>query len=85
MTTRNLQKEVLPEDKVFLKKLGERISSVRKMRGYSSYEEFANKNNLSRAQYGRYEKGKNLNILTLVKLFKALDISPPEFFSEGFN
>ena len=68
-----------------LKKLGERIKQLRKNKGYTSYEYFAYEHNISRAQVGRYEKGQDLRISSLVKLVNALEISLSEFFSEGFD
>ncbi len=41
-----------------LKKIGERLQKLRVKNGYGSYEDFAVKNDLSRMQYWRIEKGK---------------------------
>lgn len=68
-----------------LKKLGERIKSLRLKRGYNNYENFAYDNDLPRAQYGRYENGQDLRYTSLVKVVKALGVSMEEFFSEGFE
>ncbi|WP_294265340.1 helix-turn-helix transcriptional regulator [uncultured Chryseobacterium sp.] len=68
-----------------LKKLGERIKSLRISKGYSSYEYFAYEHNISRAQFGRYERGEDLRFSTLTKIVKAFDMTLEEFFSEGFN
>ncbi len=68
-----------------LKKLGERIKSLRISKGYSSYEYFAYEHNISRAQFGRYERGEDLRFSTLVKIIKAFDMTLEEFFSEGFD
>lgn len=65
--------------------LGERIKQLRIERGYSSYEYFAYEHNISRAQFGRYERGEDLRFSSLVKVIKAFDISFKEFFSEGFD
>lgn len=69
----------------FLKQIGDRITNLRKMRGYTNYEIFAYENNISRAQYGRYEKGKDLNMSSFKKVLDALNVTPIEFFSEGFD
>jgi transcriptional regulator with XRE-family HTH domain len=69
----------------FLKQIGERITYLRKKQGYKNYELFAYENNISRAQYGRYEKGKDLNMSSFKKVLDALKISPVEFFKEGFD
>jgi transcriptional regulator with XRE-family HTH domain len=68
-----------------LKQLGQRIKNLRMERGFTSYEYFAYENNISRAQYGRYEKGEDLRFSSLVKVISALDMSIPEFFKEGFD
>jgi transcriptional regulator with XRE-family HTH domain len=68
-----------------LQNLGKRLRQLRKEKGYTNYELFAFDNNIPRAQYGRYEKGKDLRFSSLLKVLKALDISLEEFFSEGFD
>lgn len=70
---------------VELKKLGERIKSLRLKKGYTNYENFAYDNDLPRAQYGRYENGQDLRYTSFVKVVKALGVSMEEFFSEGFD
>lgn len=68
-----------------LQKLAKRIKELRIAKGYSSYEYFAYDHNISRAQYGRYEKGEDLRFSTLAKIIDAFGISMKEFFSEGFE
>ena len=67
-----------------LAKLGERIKSLRLKAGYASYETFAYEHNLPRAQYGRYEQGKDLRFSSLVKIVSAFDLTMAEFFEDGF-
>jgi len=67
-----------------LENLGKRIKSLRKEQE-SSYEQFAFKNNIHRVQYGRYENGGDMKFSSLIRVLQALDISPKEFFSEGFD
>ncbi len=67
-----------------VKKLAERIRSIRTQKGYASHEIFAYEHNIPRAQYGRYERGENLRFDSLVKVIKAFDMTVEEFFSEGF-
>lgn len=67
-----------------LKKLGERIKSLRIQKGYTSYEYFAYEHGISRAQFGRYEQGQDLRFSSLVKLANAFGMTLAEFFSEGF-
>ncbi len=68
-----------------LLKLGKRIKQLRVKKGYTSYEYFAYENNISRAQFGRYENGEDLRYSSLIRVVKAFDISMEEFFSEGFK
>jgi hypothetical protein len=68
-----------------LKKLGSRIKELRIKNGYSSYEKFAFDNDISRAQVGRYEQGKDIQFSTLIRVCNALGVSLEEFFSEGFE
>lgn len=79
-------KNKLPTDpKLVLKKLGSRIRQIRIARGYTSYEYFAYDHKISRAQFGRYERGEDMRFSTLVKIVEAFDMSIEEFFSEGFD
>lgn len=68
-----------------IKKLAERIKSLRKQKGYTSSENFALDHDIHRAQYGRYEKGTDLQFTSLLKVAKAFDMTLSEFFSEGFE
>ncbi|OCA77559.1 transcriptional regulator [Chryseobacterium artocarpi] len=68
-----------------LKKLGDRIKQLRINKGYSSYEYFAYEHNISRAQFGRYERGEDLRFSSLIKVINALDLTLAEFFAEGFD
>ena len=67
-----------------VKKLAERIRTIRLGKGYASHELFAYEHNLPRAQYGRYERGENMRFESLIKVIKAFDMTVEEFFSEGF-
>lgn len=72
------------EEAKHLKKIGERLKYYRKKAGYTNYEYFAYENNISRPQYGKYEAGANIQLTTLMKLLKALNVSLEEFF-KGFD
>ncbi|PWA06599.1 helix-turn-helix domain-containing protein [Flavobacterium psychrotolerans] len=65
--------------------LAERIKSLRKQAGYTSYEIFAYDNNITRSQWGRYEKGEDIRFTSLVRICKIFKISLEDFFSEGFD
>jgi len=68
-----------------LKKMGARIKSLRKEKGYTNSDQFAYEKNIARAQYQRYENGSDLRFSTIVKLVKAFDMDLNEFFSKGFE
>ncbi|MBX3164456.1 MAG: helix-turn-helix transcriptional regulator [Bacteroidetes bacterium] len=74
-----------PQEVECLKKLGIRIKNLRIKAGFSNYEYFAYENNISRAQYGKYENGSNINFLTLYKIIKAHNLSLKDFFGKGFE
>jgi len=63
-------------------KLAARIRQLRKEKGYTSYEDFANDHDVPRAQYGRYEKGQNMRYTSLVKVAKLFNMTLSEFFKE---
>lgn len=68
-----------------LKNFGNRLKTLRKAKGYSNYEHFAYDHNIGRAQYGRYEKGSDIRLSTLILLLKEMNISLADFFSQGFS
>lgn len=67
-----------------LKRLGDRIKSLRIKKGYTSYEYFAYEHNISRAQFGRYEQGQDLRFSSLIKVVNAFGMTLDEFFNEDF-
>jgi transcriptional regulator with XRE-family HTH domain len=68
-----------------IKKLANRIKSLRIQKGYTSYENFAFEKGIPRAQYGRYETGTDIQYTSLLKIAQAFDMTLEEFFSEGFD
>ena len=70
--------------KEMLERLGARIRQLRKDRGYMNYEKISYDYNISRAQWGRYEKGQNITFLLILKIVKALEVTLEEFFRD-FN
>ncbi len=78
------QFEHLDKD-IVLKKMGARIKALRIKHGYTSYEYFAYDHNISCAQFGRYEKGQDLRVSSLIKIVNAFNISLQEFFEQGFD
>lgn len=73
------------EEEKTLRLMGERIKGLRINAGFSSQEAFAYEAGIPRAQYGRYEAGTNITILSLNKIIKFHKISLEEFFSHGFE
>lgn len=73
------------EEIKLLGKLAIRIKTLRIQKGFTNYEHFANESGISRTQYGKYEIGENLKLLTLAKILKTMDVSLKDFFSEGFE
>jgi transcriptional regulator with XRE-family HTH domain len=71
----------------FLQKLSKRIKTVRKEKGFKSYELFAYDIEISRAGMSKYEAGtfEDIRMRTLLKIIDGLGMSPKEFFSEGFD
>jgi transcriptional regulator with XRE-family HTH domain len=70
--------ENLPDEQ--LVKIGQCLRELRIKKGYTNYEQFAFDNNISRAQYGRYEKGQDMRLSSLLKVLQALQTTPEEFF-----
>lgn len=73
----------LPEN-IFFNFVSSRLKQFRIERGYTNYEHLAYDIGISRSQYGRYEKGANMKLTTLLKILNFLDVSIDDFF-EGIN
>ena len=78
---KSIKKEKSPE----IQLLAKRIKELRKKAGYTSYELFAYDNDITRSQWGRYERGEDIRFTSLIKACKALNVTLAEFFSEGFT
>jgi transcriptional regulator with XRE-family HTH domain len=76
------EKRVETDESIYLKKIGERLKHFRKEAGYANSETFAYEKNISRAQYGKYEAGANIQLNTLIKILKAMNVSLAEFFDD---
>jgi transcriptional regulator with XRE-family HTH domain len=74
------KKSITEDEKIVLKKIGERLKKYRKEAGYSNYEYFAYENNISRPQYGKYEAGANIQLNTLIRILNHLNVSLEDFF-----
>lgn len=71
----------------FLSKLSKKIKQQRKQKGFNSYELFSYDIEISRAGMANYESGNfyDIRLRTLLKIIDGLEMSPKEFFSEGFD
>jgi len=66
-------------------KFGERVRKIRKQQGLSQ-EKLAHKANLHRTYIGMIERAeKNITIINIEKIAKALNISIKDFFYENRN
>jgi transcriptional regulator with XRE-family HTH domain len=74
------KKSITEDEKIVLKKIGERLKKYRKEAGYTNYEYFAYENNISRPQYGKYEAGANIQLNTLIRILNNLNVSLEDFF-----
>lgn len=64
--------------KIFL--VASKLKQMRINAGFTSYESFANANDLDRKQYWRIENGSNITLSTLIKILDIHKISLKEFF-----
>jgi transcriptional regulator with XRE-family HTH domain len=65
---------------ILQKKIGAEIKKLRLEAGFSSYEVFADKNELSRIQYFKMEKGTNFTLKSLNRVLDIHEISIINFF-----
>jgi hypothetical protein len=68
-----------------LKKLGNRIKTLRIRAGHLNYEKFAYKIGVGRILLRRAELGGNVKYNSLLKIIIGLGVTPSEFFSEGID
>ncbi|MES2267563.1 MAG: helix-turn-helix domain-containing protein [Bacteroidota bacterium] len=68
-----------------LKKLGNRIKTLRMKAGHQHYEKFAGQHGIGRILLRRVELGGNVKFNSLLNIINALGVTPAEFFSEGFD
>ena len=63
-------------------KVATKIKQLRKEKGFSSFEAFANEYDLDRVQYWRVESGANITLKTLFKILEIHNITPSDFFKD---
>jgi len=73
------------EEEKLLRLIGKRLRELRIDAGYTSQESFAYDAGIPRAQYGRYEAGTNITIISLNKIIRFHKLSMEEFFKQGFE
>lgn len=61
------------------------LKQLRIDKGYSNYEALAQELNMARSQYGPYENGKNLTLMTLFKILNFHGITLTEFSNTYLN
>lgn len=71
----------------FVTDLSKRIKTIRKQKGFSSYEHFSYDIGISRASMAKFDSGNfsDIRIRTLLLIIDGLGLTPKEFFSEGFD
>jgi len=70
------------EEDLRILKIANKIKELRLQKGYSSHENFAWDNNISRVQYWRIEKGSNITMKTLLTILDIHNISLGDFFRD---
>lgn len=74
--------DIVKEEDARILKIADKIKELRFQKGYSSHENFAWDNDISRAQYWRIEKGSNITMKTLLSILDIHKISLSEFFRD---
>lgn len=77
----NSKEKLSDNQKSQLIEIGQKLKALRIAKGYTSYENFAFDHGLNRANYGRYEKGSNSKISTLITILECHGLTLKEFFS----
>ena len=72
---------------IVLAHLSNRIKTLRKKKGFKSYELFSYDIDVSRTGMSNYESGNfdDIRFRTLLKIIDGLEISVKDFFAEGFE
>lgn len=56
------------------------LKRLRIEKGYSNYDHLAYDMGMSRSQYGAYENGQNITLLTLMKILNHFEMTLVDFF-----
>lgn len=65
--------------------VAKRIKALRLYKGYTNNEQFAFTHNIARSQYGRYERGNDMMLSSLLRILHIHQISLADFFAEDFD
>ena len=69
-----------------LKKIGKKLTTLRKAAGYKNSDDFAYDHEINRSQYGKYEAGtKDMRVSSLQKVVAAFGLTLEEFFAGGLD
>ncbi len=64
-------------------KIGERLKTLRKEKGFTSYRRFADENDIEPKVYWKIEEGKSdFKYSSLKRILTGLDLTVAEFFKE---
>lgn len=72
----------LSREEKHLQMIGSGLKKLRQDRGYSNYHKLAYDMEMTHSQYGAYEAGKNMNILTLLRILDFHKITLKEFVNQ---
>lgn len=68
---------------LLLLQIGERLTQLRKEKGYTSHEAFAWDNDIPRVQYWRLENGRaNFTLKTLLRILDIHGLTMSQFFAQ---
>lgn len=69
-----------------LKRIGRKLTELRKQKGYTSHEDFAFDHEIPRVQYWRLENGEtNLTMRSLIRLLSIHKMTVEEFFVQMYK
>lgn len=72
----------MQQEDIRLQAIANKIRQLRINAGYTSHENFAWDNNLSRVQYWRIETGANITMKTLLKILDIHKMTLSDFFKD---
>jgi len=63
-------------------KIGAHLKALRIKKGFTSADKFAFTHDIDRSQYGKYERGRDMQISTLLRLLIIHNMTIEEFFGK---